>query len=158
MKRGIACAIAALAGAVLGVGVTAKAAEKNITKITGMAEKHLRMFYLMNQWVKIKQKGKGLVSYFEKKGYHNIAVYGMSYIGETLLEELRDTSVQIEYGIDGKGDSVYTDIHMVKPEDPLDEVDIIVVTAITSFDEIEKQLRVKVRCPIVSLEDILDEI
>lgn len=150
--------IVMLAGVALGVSVTVKIAEDNITKITQKSEKHLRMFYLMNQWVKMKQKGKDMASFLMNKGYHCIAVYGMSFIGETLLEELKGTSVHILYGIDRRGDSLYTDLHMVTPEDPLDEVDAVVVTAIDSLNEIEKQLREKLKCPIISVEEILDEI
>ena len=43
-------------------------------------------------------------------------------------------------------------------DDNLEDVDAIVVTAITFFDEIEEQLQSKVSCPIISLEDILYEV
>ena len=43
-------------------------------------------------------------------------------------------------------------------EDTLDDVDAIVVTAVTFFDEIEDELHKKVNCPILSLEDILYEV
>ena len=43
-------------------------------------------------------------------------------------------------------------------DDDLEEVDAVVVTAITFFDEIEEKLSQKIDCPIISLEDILYEI
>ena len=36
-----------------------------------------------------------------------------------------------------------------------ENVDAVVVTAITFFDEIREELTTKIGCPIVSLEDIL---
>ena len=47
---------------------------------------------------------------------------------------------------------------VVTPEDFLEEVDVIVVTAIHYFDEIESMLGEKVDYPIISLEDIIYEI
>lgn len=123
-----------------------------------MSDKHLELFLMMNQWVKVKQEGKHLASYFEKKGYKTIAVYGMSFAGETLVNELKGSGIQILYGIDQRGGSVYTDINIVTKEDTLAAVDAVVVTAISFFEEIEEELCRKVDCPILSLGDILYQI
>lgn len=74
------------------------------------------------------------------------------------MEELRDTDVQVVYGIDKKADSIYADVDIVTMDDTLEEVDAVVVTAITFYDEIEDKLSDKIDCPIISLEDILYEI
>lgn len=126
-------------------------------KAKNMSDKHLALFLMMNQWVKVKQEGKNLSAYFDKNGYKEIAVYGMSYAGETLIDELKDTDVSIAYAIDRNADSLYADVDVVTMKDELAKVDAIVVTAITFFDEIEEQLLEKVDCPIISLEDILYE-
>ena len=42
-------------------------------------------------------------------------------------------------------------------ESELGDVDAVVVTAITYFDEVEEQLGRKLDCPVVSLENILYE-
>ena len=120
-----------------------------------MSDKHLTLFLLMNQWVKVKQEGKNLSSYFMANGYKKIAVYGMSYMGETLVEELKESGVEVAYGIDKNADRIYADIDVVSINDELKEVDAVVITAVTFFDEISTQLREKVSCPIISLEDVL---
>ena len=112
----------------------------------------------MNQWVKVKQEGKNLAEYFEREGYHEIAIYGMSYAGETLVDELQESNIKIKYGIDKKANAIYADFDVISPDEELEEVDAIVVTSITFFDEIEEMLSKKVDCPIISLEDILYEV
>lgn len=82
----------------------------------------------------------------------------MSYVGETLVDELKNSNITVLYGIDQKADSIYADVDIVFIEDELQEVDAIVVTAITFFDEIEEKLSGKVDCPIISLDDILYEV
>ncbi|MCM1251240.1 MAG: hypothetical protein NC321_00300 [Clostridium sp.] len=158
MKKGIISTLSALAGTIIGVGITGKAASDKINKLQSLSDKHLALFLMMNQWVKVKQEGKCLADYFERKGYRNIAIYGMHYAGETLLDELKNTSIHVAYGIDKKGESIYADVEVFSLEDELEKVDAVVVTAITFFDEIEQKLSKKLDCEIISLEDVLYEV
>ena len=158
MKKGIISIISALLGGIVGAGVVGKTMMEKENSIQTMSDKHFSLFLMMNQWVKVKQAGKSLAEYFKKEGYKNIAIYGMSYVGETLLEELKDTDIHVAYGIDKGAESIYAEIDIVSPDDNLQEVDVIVVTAITFFEDIEEKLSKKVNCPIVSLEDILYEL
>ena len=128
---------------------------KREEKISG---KFIAMFYMMNRWVRAKQQGKNLSVYFEENGYHKIAIYGMSDVGETLLEELKNTRTEVAYGIDRKVFSRKMDIKMVSPDDMLECVDAIIVTAIDYYDEIKEKLRGRVECRVISIEDVIFEV
>lgn len=158
MKKLGASIVSALAGGIFGVGVVRKIFLEKIQQNQTMSDKHLALFLMMNQWVRVKQEGKCLASYFENNGYKKIAVYGMSYVGETLVDELKNTGITVEYGIDKNAELVDADIDIVSIDNQLKKVDAVVVTAITFFDEIEAQLSMKLDCPIISLEDILYEV
>ena len=140
------------------LNVEVKKASEEKSKIQKTADKHFELFMLMNQWIKVKQDGKNIASFFESNGYKKIAIYGMSYLGEALIYELNKSNIEIAYGIDRSSDGIYVDINILSIDDFLDEVDAIVVTAITYFEEIKEILQDKVDCPIISLEDILYEI
>lgn len=158
MRKGVIGVLSLLAGATGSAIGVRKIFEKKINERQQLSDKHLALFLMMNQWVKVKQEGKNLASYFEKNEFKKIAIYGMSYAGETLVDELQGTKVQIAYGIDRKADGMYANIDIVPLEGDLEEVDAIIVTAITFFDEIENTLADKVNCPIISLEDVLYEV
>ncbi len=158
MKKGIISVVSALTGAAIGAGAIGKAVAGETEKAKSMSNKHLALFLMMNQWVKVKQEGKSLSAYFEKNHYKKIAVYGMSYAGETLIDELKNSGIEVAYGIDKKADSIYADMDILSLEDSLEDVDAVVVTAITFFDEIEEKLSEKLDCPIISLEDVLYEV
>lgn len=158
MRKPIISVLSALTGTIIGAGAVGKMSMGKTQKIQSMSDKHLALFLMMNQWVKVKQEGKNLSQYFEQNGYKKIAVYGMSYAGETLLDELKGTGIDVVYGIDKSHDLIYSDVGIVSMEDELEKVDAIVVTAITFFDEIEEQLSKKIDCPIISLEEILYEV
>ncbi|MCX4342802.1 MAG: hypothetical protein OSJ53_02790 [Kineothrix sp.] len=156
MKKSIISALTMVAGGIIGASAVGKIRNDKAEKIQEKSNKHLALFLMMNDWVKVKQEGKNLSSYFKKHRYERIAVYGMSYVGETLVNELMDSEIELVYGIDQR-DGLYSYINILSVDSSLPEVDAIVVTAITFFDEIEKVLRDKVSCPIISLASVLDD-
>lgn len=158
MNKGIVSILSAIAGAGAGATAVGKVMGDKVNSWKQLSDKHLALFQMMNQWVKVKQEGKNLSQYFEANNYKNIAVYGMSYAGETLVDELENTNITVKYGIDKKAENIYSEIPVVTMDDELEEVDAVVVTAITFFDEIAEKLEKKVDCPIISLEDILYEV
>lgn len=158
MKKGIVSILSALIGASVGAGAMGKLSGKAMSKTQAMSDKHLTLFLMMNQWVQVKQEGKNLADYMERNGYKTIAIYGMSYAGERLLEELKGSDVTVKYGIDKKADGICSDIKIVRPDEDLEDVDAVVVTSIFFMDEIEEALSVKMTCPILSLEDVLYEV
>lgn len=158
MKKGIISVLSALAGIAVGAAAVGKIASAKSEKIQALSEKHLALFLMMNQWVKAKQEGKNLASYFDKNGYRKIAIYGMSYAGETLLGELKGTGVQVAYAIDRNASAIYADIDVLPLDSDLGDVDAVVVTAITFFDELKEKLGKRLNCPVVSLENIVFEI
>lgn len=158
MRKSAISVLSTITGAAAAAGLVGKIQGEKLKKAQKMSDKHLALFLMMNQWVKVKQEGKNLSSYFEKKGYREIAIYGMSYAGEALVDELKDTGVKVAYGIDKKANTIYADVDMLSVDDSMESVDVVVVTAITFFDEIEEMLSGKIDCPVISLEDILYEV
>lgn len=113
-------------------------------------------FQLLNHWLEIKNEGKSIATYFEEMGYRHIAIYGMAELANRLSEELSESSVHIDYGIDrdiccsiARIDKVYF------PDDNLPETDAIIVTPYSSFESIKTILAEKVNCPIISLEEVI---
>ena len=157
MKKSVLSVISTLTGVAIGAGVMGKVANKSADRIQTMSDKHLALFLMMNQWVRVKQNRENISSYFEKNDYKEVAIYGMSYVGETLLNELKNTEIKIAYGIDKNAEGIYSEINIVSPDEELKEVDAIIVTSIYYIDEIKDMLSKKVSCPIISLGDILYE-
>ena len=155
MKKRNSFLFATLIGVIIGAGTTFGLLGKSGNKIRELSDKHLELYLMMKQWVKVKQKGKSLSLYFEKAGYKKIAIYGMSYAGISLTEELKNTSIDVLYGVDINAENIISDIKVITPDEPLEKVDAIVVTAIFAFSVVKKMLSEKIDCPIISLEDIV---
>ena len=103
------------------------------------------------------QQGKRLESYFFRKGYQKIAVYGMSDLGRLLAETLRKTEIELLYGIDRRAERLEGTLSVYKPQENLPKADAIVVTAVYFFEEICGELRKNgVEYPIISLDEVID--
>ena len=150
MKKTVIGILSLLGGVVGGMIGTKRVMQKKLNRATDYSDKHLSLFLMMNQWVKVKQEGKNLGEYFERNGLKRIAVYGMSYAGET--------GIEVVYGIDKHADKIFSTVDVISVDDSFAEVDAVIVTAITFFDDIKDMLCEKVNCPVISLEDILYEV
>lgn len=138
--------------------LTVRLQQKCINLWKAAAAKNKAIYTLMNQWTYIKQEGKELSVYFNKKNYKKIAIYGMGDVGLRLVKELEHSGIEILYGIDRNAQSIYSDIKLVTLDDELVVTDAIVVTVVGGFDEVYAVLSQKVGCPIIAIEDILNEI
>jgi len=151
--------LSGIVGCVIGgtavAGVMSQTETKQKEYYKKLSDKHLKLYLLMNEWVKVKQNNKLVEQYLEKEGYKKIAIYGMNFVGETLLRELEGTNITVVYGIDKNAANLFADIDLITPEEEFEPVDAIIVTPITFFNEIERELSTKVDCPIISIEDII---
>ncbi len=119
------------------------------------AEKFFRFYYLLVHWVELLQEGRTVKSYFAKKGYKTVAIYGMKELGERLFEELKGSDIVVKYCIDSKADDLYAEVDILYPDSDLADVDVIVVTAINNFNEIRDYLEKRTDFPVISLEDVI---
>lgn len=129
--------------------------EKKQEKQRQLADKHLLLYLLMNKWVEYKQEGKNISHYLELQGYNTIAIYGMNYVGETLLRELRGTDIKVAYAIDKDASYINADCEIYSPYEDVERVDALIVTPIFYYEQIKREMSIKMSCPIISIEEII---
>lgn len=155
--RKIAVILSGVFGAGIGIILGKKFTKCPKSSDKEYAEKHLAILQLFNQWMITKQEGKSVVDYLQQNDIKTVAIYGMSYVGERLYDELKGSAVEVKYGIDKNADGIYAEMPMITPDEKMEDVDMIIVTAVYFYDEIVHALREKTNNKIVSLEDILYE-
>lgn len=146
-----------LVGAMSGALYMYKQYRKKLDKMSALSDKHLALYQLMDEWVRVKQEGGSVADYLSNKGYRTIAVYGAGIVGQTLIEELQGSAVSISYAVD-KNIVTYSPVKTLSLQDELPEVDAMIVTPITYFEEIEQELKKKISCPILSIDDVIFDI
>lgn len=116
-------------------------------------------FILLNHWLMLKQNNISISEYFMKKGYSNIAVYGMGFIGIRLCDELKNTEVHIERTVDRAASTVFHPLGVYNPSDGLADlnVDAVILTVNVDFDVIRSYMNNK-EIPLIKLSDIMFDI
>ena len=115
-----------------------------------------RLFYhFLISWLYTRQDGKSIAQYLLKHGFSSVSIYGYAEIGQLLYRELSDSDVKVIEILDRRSLNVSSEVSVVKPEEGDISIDAVIVTAISSFDEIKNNLlRMKYR-NIISLSDIV---
>ena len=149
------CMIGAfIAGMLIMDYIVSKDMTKEINKIENDYQKMRLYYYIFNMWLDMKQQGKKLGEYMEKKGYKRVAIYGMKELGERLFIELRDAGIEVVCVIDSNK-NVLGNFTLISPDDEIPSVDLLIITADYYYAEIEKKMREKVDCPILSASGLL---
>jgi hypothetical protein len=156
MRKNIESTLAIMAG-IISAGLIYKLSSEKLKKEKELNRKNDQILKLYNQWMQLKQEGKTVAKYLKELGYNSIAIYGLHYLGQNLLEELNNSDIEVRYAIDRNAENIDTDISVYTMDDELLPVDAVIVTAFYFFDDIEEALSDKVSCEIISFEDILYE-
>lgn len=127
-----------------------------LKKAKNLSDKHLMMFLLMNEWVKVKQQNKSIAQYLKIRGISSLAIYGMSYIGQRLVDELLDSEIKIVKLYDAKSGGKYRGMDIVSAEKGSDSLhDAVIVTPIFYYDEICESLTKKGFARTINIEEII---
>ncbi len=121
-------------------------------------EKFKTYYNILNQWMIHLHQNRKIDEFFIQRGYQKIAIYGMGELGNRLYEELENSRTEILYVIDQDAPSIVVDVEVKEPSEILEEVDVIIVTAVFDFEEIVKDLRNITSCPVISLEEVMKEL
>lgn len=126
--------------------------EKQISKF--------KIYYnLLNKWLYLKEKNRSVDGYFEERKYKKIAIYGVGEMGKRLHNELKYTNLEVAFFIDSKGEG-YDGVKIYRSTDVLPnvDVDVVVISVAYAVYEIAEELCEKFKCPIVSIEDVVEDV
>ncbi len=113
---------------------------------------------LYDMWVMANKNCNSIANILKEKGIKTIAIYGFASLGVRLFYELKESSIKVVYGRD-RNNAIKLpglDIFQEKPENI--EVDAIVVTALSHYDEIREKLLEEEYSTILALDDLLYQI
>lgn len=113
---------------------------------------------LLHNWLCLKENAVDFSTYFKKYGYQSIAIYGMGKLGMHLLCEMRGSDVEVRFGIDENNGDIICEKDVYNPNHRMPEADAVVITIIGHYSEIAQKLRKNMDCPMIALEEIMQEL
>ena len=121
------------------------------------ANKSAKMQELYHHWLLLKERGGSIVPWLAKRGYREVAVYGMGEVGRHIWAELSASSIKIKYIIDRSKKEVHFTVPIYDLRDALPKCDAVIVSVVDEYWEIARSLEGKVDCPVISLAEIVGE-
>ena len=119
-------------------------------------KKYAAYYRLAASWLLLRNDGRSMAEYFADHQYRRVAVFGLGRLGMCLLSELRDSGVEVRYGIDRNAEHFsYLDLEVVPPDGPFEAVDAVVVTPFFECERLVLDLEYRTSAKVVSLEDIV---
>ena len=126
-----------------------------VRRISFFARKYYERYRLTHIWLLRKEEGFKISDELLGRGIKRVAIYGMEDLGHHLVSELQGSDVVIAYLVDRKKNIHTRGYQLFSPEDQLESVDAMVVTAVLSYEEIRKNLQEKLDTEYISLEELL---
>ncbi len=130
-------------------------------KLMSARIKNRRLFVCALNWLQLLESGRDVIGYFTEREYKKIGIYGAGELAELLVQEMeKSQETQVGYLLDQTAavNRKKYGYPMYLPEEfaVIEDVDMIVVTAITYFESISEALiRIRPEIPVVSLENII---
>lgn len=115
------------------------------------------------KWLESELSGKGCTSYLEMYEYKKVAIYGAGDIGKLLVKALEKSSIDPVCVIDRRADEIYEfeglEVYTLNEFLNKDiEVDSLIVTILSSYDEIVKEVAKKrIELPVMFFRDMIYE-
>ncbi len=135
-----------------------KNAVSNVEELEKTIDQYRSYWKIFESWLTLKEKNKSIVDYLKLRSIDAIAVYGLGMIGNHLLTELENSSIKIEFGIDGKGSAIKEKFPVYTLEDKIPEIQLVIVTVTYDYITIREKLIKKGVKNIISLEKIIGEL
>ncbi|MCI8669507.1 MAG: hypothetical protein HFI34_08325 [Lachnospiraceae bacterium] len=150
--------LSAVVFGIYGYATKAKAKESLLLK------RYKKYYGVTSSWLlKNLSNEDSIKKYLESSGYNKIAVYGMGSIAELLSKQFEQyTDMEIKYYIDRNGRELVYGLNGLEVVDidgmaGMEEVDLVIVTAVADYDDILGEIRKKYKSlKVVSLEEIIN--
>ena len=118
--------------------------------------KKQEFYNVLCAWIKSYESNIQISQYFIKHGYKKVLIYGMKEVGKFLYDDLKkNKEIIMIHAIDKSYMESCDSYSVSQPNETLPDADVLVVTAIHYFNEIEEDMKKKVSCPIISIEDVV---
>lgn len=117
-------------------------------------------FMFLLSWYDVREQGIDISGYFDSNGFRNIAVYGVGEIGRRVISDFQNCGIHIACCIDRMQLESYNGIPCILPNQvPEEQLDVIVVTPVDFYNEIEKSLMDSgASCLVISVDEIYAEL
>ncbi len=120
-------------------------------------EKHELYLNLMDQWMRLMEKGLSISGYLKKCGYKKILIYGNGIFGRHLYDDLISGGLEVAGVVDKRFADIKLNCPVISPQGVYPEHDCFMITSIYYKDEILKEIDYAKLNDVLSLDYVIEE-
>lgn len=129
---------------------------KDLLSMGKRLRKQMDFYAVLCQWVNKVQSGQTILELLKERNYHRVSIYGYKELGQLLYQALDASSIQIAQVIDKNAKNIDTEHDIVLPDAISDdEVDAMVVTVLSDFYSISRELIAKYQFDVISICELV---
>lgn len=113
-----------------------------------------------NQMLVENTEGRQIHKRLEGRNVSSVAIYGMSEIGERIMEDLLlHSSVRLLYGMDMRAGEIRAVIPVYTLEEAakMEKPEVVILTTYTENDNLKKAIEEKLSCNVVTIGELFYE-
>ena len=117
-----------------------------------------KKLWCMDMWMSLREQNCTITQYLKDHNVQSIGVYGYGRLGRHLVWELNNEGYSVSWIMDRRYDSLdINSCQLISPDDMnyLKETDLIIVTALDDYDDIEADFSRYTRTEIMSIEHLI---
>ena len=127
-----------------------------------LASKYETLFQICSKLLQLKNQGKTIGEYLERKGVEKVGIWGCADLGQRVCEELADSKITIVCGIDKLFEERDIGAPVLAPvaenKDVINSCDLIILTPVFDLTEIVNLSdKWGITAPLCTLDKILME-
>lgn len=113
-----------------------------------------------NQMIIAGSQGKTIHRGLEKRNLSSAAIYGMSEMGERVMEDiLMHSSIRLLYGIDRRAEEIKAviPVYTLEKAAEMEKPEAVILTAFAEDDALKKEIQEKLSCQVITIGELLYE-
>ena len=125
-------------------------------EVNARNDMYISYYRLLEKWMVVREQGRSARTYFEANGLRKIIIYGLGKMAGHLMEDLRQSDIEIVCAIDKGAVNKNAGFPVISDENDIPEADCIVITPVYAAAAICQILRDKTMISLVSLTDVIN--
>lgn len=128
----------------------------DLSRLGTALRKQMDFYEVLCKWVNKIQSGHAIPELMNERNYRKVSIYGYKELGQLLYQALDGSGVQIVQVIDKNAKNIEAE-HDIMPPDAIsdDGVDVMVVTVLSEFQHIYRDLKAKCRFDVISIRELV---
>ncbi|MCD8000825.1 MAG: hypothetical protein LUH21_26775 [Clostridiales bacterium] len=127
-----------------------------------LSAKNETLFQICSRLLALKNQGRSIAAYFQKRNVKNAAIWGCSDLGERIYEELQNSGINVVCGIDRNPENKDLGVPVLLPtlenKSVIDKCDAIILTPVFYLTEIVTVINdLGIRAALYSIDKVLAE-